>query len=270
MNGELNHIYHPYRIRIFWAIVYFSIIVMSLIGLYVAAAQIRTHTLPTGQVQLTVQYSKYLVGEAVSFSIKNNYNSPIYIQNNCPGEPLAVYRQENGAWVRQHDVASEDECPSEQRQVSVAANGVVNGSFAPWHNLFSQPGKYRIVAFVEYYNALPYQEFEVVAKPAPIVSAPTTQQESTSSNSTSAAPTNQTIAPTTTKQSKTVSTRGGSISVQYDTLNVYVISITPAAGCTYEGGASGRQVQVQFNCAGSETQVQLSVSGGQLIVKIDD
>lgn len=253
--GELSNTRHPLRIRIFWALVYLSIIAGFVIGMYAAATRIRTHTLPVGQIQLTIPYSKYLVGETVSFTLTNNYNSPIYIINNCPSEPLAVYRLESGTWVRQHDQASINDCPVEQRQVSVPANGVVNGTFAPWHNLFSQPGKYRVVAYVEYYNALPYQEFEVIAQPA--------KQAAIS------AVVPATVTPYTVKQSKTIDTSYGSISVQYDTSYIYVILIAPntANNCLYRGGNSGTIVQVTFIC-GEENrlQLQLSIVGNQIVV----
>jgi len=163
MNDELNNMRHPSRLRIFWVIVYISIIAIIVAVAGVSASQLRTHIIPTGTIQLSVPYSKYVVGETVSFSIKNNYNSSIYVINKCPQEPLAVYRQENNKWVRQHDYALEENCPEEQRQVITVAGGTVNGNFAAWPNLFLKPGKYRIVAFVEYYNALPYQDIEVIA-----------------------------------------------------------------------------------------------------------
>jgi hypothetical protein len=253
--------------RVIWAIVYAALAVMFMLGLYWTAQRIRTHTLPVGSIQLTVPYSKYLVGETVSFTIKNNYNSPVYLLNHCPDEPLEVYRLENGQWVRQHDEASLDDCPDERRQISVPANGLVSGSFAPWRNLFKQPGKYRVVAFVEYYNALPYQDFEVIALPAGTSKTTTTPAEQQTQDS--ALPTSGSATPYSPKQTKTISISDGTIVVEYDTANIYVTSIAPAQGCTYEGGESGSQVEVTFKCPGGETQVQLSLANGQVAVKIE-
>jgi len=278
MKSELHYLNHPMRLRIIWVGVYIIIAACFVFGMYVAANRMRTHILPVGQIQLSVPYSKYLVGEAISFSIKNNFNSPVYVLNNCPGEPLAVYHLENGIWIRIHDKASISECPDEQRQVSVPANGVVNGTFASWHNLFNKPGKYRVVAFVEYYNALPYQEFEVDEAP-PVSNATQTQSTPTAQAPLVTVPSSTTlpstgIAPTTTstttKQSYTKSVSGaGSISVQYDTTTIYVVSITPATGCTYEGGQSGRQVQVTFKCSATETQIQLNIVHGQIVTNVE-
>lgn len=161
MNNELYHSKNPLKLSLFWIAVYVLIAIFIFSGVNLASTQIRTHTLPIGTISLKIPYSKYMVGETISFSIINNYNSSIYILNNCPSEPLAVYRQENGVWVRQHDQAVEESCPSEQRQVSVAPGDRADGNFNAWPNLFSQPGKYRVVAFVEYYNSLPYQDIKI-------------------------------------------------------------------------------------------------------------
>ena len=183
MNNELNHSKNPIKLSFFWIVVYAIIAMSILVVVSMVANQYRTHKLPTGDVTLTIPYSKYAVGETINFTIKNNFNSSIYLINNCPSEPLGVYKLINGEWIRQHDQASQYDCPNEQRQVTVGPGGTVDGDFAPWTNLFSQPGKYRIVAFVEYYNSLPYQDLEVVKVPgsasnsqtqANTVTAPTT------------------------------------------------------------------------------------------------
>lgn len=270
MKGELFYLNHPHRMRVIWAIVYMAIVVLFIFGMFEAAARIRTHTLPVGQVQLKIPYSKYLVGEAISFTITNDYNSSIYVTNNCPAEPLAVYRLENGSWIRQHDQASLSDCPNQQRQISVPAKGEVSGSFAPWHNLFARTGKYRVVAYVEHYHALPYQEFEIIAKPANAATPSTPVAATTKATTQTATLVQQPVtSQTTARQSKTVSTARGSITVEYDTTSIYVTTVAPASGCSYEGGRSGRQVEVTFKCSGGETQVQLSLVNGKLASKIE-
>jgi hypothetical protein len=146
-----------------------ALIVLSGIGLWVltTAAKIRTHTLPVGGVELSMPYSKYLIGEPITFTLRNNYNSPVYVENACPNEPLNVYLLKNTTWIRLHDTATLQACPSEDRQISVPPNGIINGNFLAWPHLFTKPGHYRVVAYVEYYSALPYQEFDIITTPAP-------------------------------------------------------------------------------------------------------
>lgn len=253
------HFAHPVRVRLIWACVYIVILAGATALAYYAAEQIKTRIVPTGQIQLSVPYSQYMVGEAISFSLKNNFNSSVDVMNQCPAEPLAVYYQQNGSWIRQHDTASASDCLAEQRQVTVPANGVVNGTFAPWHHLFEKPGKYRIVAYVEYYNALPYQDIEVL--PYPVIAPPPAPKPVV-------APILYTApAPTTTKKAKTITTSYGTIRVEYDTAIIYVISIAPAGGCSYQGGRNGGTVKVTFVCSeNNQMLVTLSLVNDQVLV----
>lgn len=177
MKGELRYAHSKFASRIWWLLFYLVVLTALIVGALKLLDNIKTRNLPAGQIQLSIPYSKYALSDTITFTIKNGYNSPVYLVNDCPSEPLNVYRQENGSWVRIHDTASLSDCPTEGRQIEVPASGQVNGSFAPWHNLFNVPGKYRVVAYVEYYDALPYQDFEVVAdppspKPKPVVVVP--------------------------------------------------------------------------------------------------
>jgi hypothetical protein len=173
MKGELQYVHSKTPSRVSW-IVFYAVITISLaIGFYMVSASMKTRTLPVGEIQLTIPYSKYVVGEIVTFDLANNYNSPVYVTNDCPNEPLNVYRKEGNSWVRVHDIASVTDCPLQDRMVTLAPKAVTHGSFKSWPHLFATPGLYRVVAYVEYYDALPFQEFEVIAAPAPRVETPT-------------------------------------------------------------------------------------------------
>lgn len=209
MSGEMVVKKRPFGFRIFWVAVYIFAVIFVVYLVNAAATGIRSHSLPKGSVQLSLPYSKYAVGETVSFSIKNNYNSSIDIVNNCPYEPLAVYFWENSSWVREHSQVAIGECPNEDRQVSVAAGGSVEGNFGPWASLFSKPGKYRIVAFVEYYNALPYQDIEIVNPSAQTL----TSSATTDNNST---PTSQITQPAATPTTQVTTSQHDSQLLEQD------------------------------------------------------
>ncbi len=268
MNTELRSQEHRTRRLVLWIAIYVLVFMMFITGLYVAANQIRTHTLPVGQIELNIPHSQYIVGEPISFQIINKLNAPIYVINKCPAEPLAVYYKQGGVWLRIHADTNINECSEKNRQEPIAANSTREGSFKDWASMFLKPGQYRIVAIVEQYNALPYQDFEVIVppapapKPAPVVpqNAATTQSNNTASPSRS---TSQ-VQSQPTLQSKTITISGGSVSVQYNASQIYVIAVNPRAGCSYEGGRSGAQVEITFKCGGSETQLQLRVVNGQL------
>lgn len=191
MRGELLYVHNPNRIRMYWGIFWVVLIAAFMIASYQVAAHVRTHSAPTGQLTLSVPYSKYVVGEEVAFSLTNSFNSTIFVSNECPSEPLMVYKQEGTKWVRIHDTVSQADCKNEARTIAVPSNGVVTGSFGKWKNLFAKPGKYRIVAYVEYYNALPYSDIEIIDKNTASVagsqqvasSAPVINAKSASGNS---------------------------------------------------------------------------------------
>lgn len=292
MKGELHHALHPRRTYAMWALFYGCIFVGLIAGFSIVASRIKTYSLPTGALQLHIPYKTYLVGEPITFTLINQYNSAIYITNNCPREPLAVYKQQDNHWVRIHANTSSANCLGGDRQVRVAAGGEQSGSYSNWPELFAQPGKYRVVAYVEYFNAAPYQDFEVITRPAkpsaqntptlPTATSRTTTNSAagntttsiptaTPTQTTATTPTSITTTPTqTTLPSKTVSVSTGSINVTYSSTTIYVQSIVPRAGCTYEGGRSGSKVEVTFKCSGSETQVTLQLSNGQLVYRVEN
>lgn len=189
MSMELEYTRHPARTYLHWAILYISLFaLLAVIGLFFAS-KIRTYSLPSGALSLTVPYGRYLQGEAVTFTLKNNFNAPVYVADNCPEEPLAVYKLVNSTWQRIHDYTSQASCSGMQRQIVIPAGGQQQGSFADWPNLFSQPGKYRIVAYVEYFNTMTYQDIEIVATPKPVVQQPVQTQVITSPAPTQTTPT---------------------------------------------------------------------------------
>jgi len=165
MNRRLTETQNHHRRLFAWLSIYVLIIASVFGGLYFLTTQLHTHTLPVGNIEIIVPHSKYLQGESIGFKMVNNLNSSIFVINECPTEPLNVYFLQNNVWVRIHDQANPSDCPKEARKITVAANSSMGGNFDAWHNLFVQPGKYRIVAVIEHYNSLPYQDFEIVAPP---------------------------------------------------------------------------------------------------------
>ena len=244
--------------------------------LFIAGTKITTKTVPKGNISVTTPYQTYLLVEEISFTIHNNFNSSIVIKNNCPTEPLDVYRYENDKWVRVHDTADEKACMSNQRTVTIPANGQRDASFAPWPRLFDKPGKYRIVAYVDYYEQLPFADFEIIEKPtvatnqATAVAGGEGSSVSASSQSNAVSPiVTQNTTPATTRMSQTIALEQGTIQAEYDTQNIYIKSITPASGWRYEGGRSGPRVEVTFKRSEQEVKVSLQIRNGAIVYSIE-
>jgi hypothetical protein len=149
-----------------WIAVYTAIILLVLGTVVFASYKIRTNKLPVGYVDLSLNKISYNVGEPVIFTISNHLSSQIYLNNNCPDEPLSVYKWVNGAWVPVHSLANKKLCEDQPRKIVVPEESSVSGDYNNWPELFKEPGKYKIEVVIFNYNARPYQEL-LVNKPAP-------------------------------------------------------------------------------------------------------
>ena len=173
--------------KIIILIIFYSLILVGFgYGIYRFSEGIESYTLPAGTIELKSEYSSYVVGEPVNISIKNNLNAAIYIKNECPGEPLNVYRWENEKWTAIQENTNASSCPSKEREIGIKPNSTQIVSYAPWSNLFSVPGKYRVLAAVNGFRSFPYQDFVVIApvepKPVPAPTAIQNQQTTPSNN----------------------------------------------------------------------------------------
>lgn len=249
-----------------WCVFYFVLAAIALVFAYKAGQELVTHQVPVGKIQLSVSKKRYKLGEVVRFTVKNEFSSTIYISNSCPQEPLTVYKWDGKSWQRIHDTASAKSCSSQERRVTVPSNSSTDASYARWHHLFNSPGLYRIVAVIDNYKALPYADFEIlrppIVKSAPPSNISTNKNEENDNAGTAAQPSDD------IRKSRTVTTSGGTIKVQYDDTLLYVISITPASGCGYEKSVTISTLEVAFKCGENEIHVLLYVQNGQLLQQI--
>lgn len=148
-----------------WILLYLLLIAAFAFAVYWQAKRVNTLSFASGTLQLTTSKTKYTVGETVRYTIKNNLSKPVTLINTCPEEPLYIYSWTNNAWMRIHATAAASACTNEPKQRTVAAGGSYTQSLDKWPNLFKKPGIYRIVGLATNYTALPYADFQVVAKP---------------------------------------------------------------------------------------------------------
>ncbi len=150
-----------------WVLLYLLIILGFIFVMYWQTKRINTLNFASGVMQLTTSKTKYTVGDTVAYTLKNGLSQPITLVNSCPKEPLYVYSWTNNSWTRIHDTAKVSACSGEPKQQIIAPGGSYTQSLANWPNLFNKPGIYRIVGLASNYTALPYADFQVVAKPVP-------------------------------------------------------------------------------------------------------
>ncbi len=150
-----------------WALLYVFLIAAFIFAMYWQVKRINTLSFASGTIELSTSKTKYTVGDPISYTLKNGLSQPITLLNNCPNEPLYTYSWTNNSWVRIHDTAAASTCQGEPKQRVIPAGGSYTQSFSNWPNLFKKPGIYRIVGLATNYTALPYYDFQVVAKPVP-------------------------------------------------------------------------------------------------------
>jgi hypothetical protein len=114
-----------------------------------------------GQVNLSLPKLKYETGEEILFSVVNDSSNKIIIDNDCPEEPLMVYRWEDSRWLRIHKFISEDACPNQNRLITVEPHKSLTGSYGNWQTLFDKAGIYRIAVVVNGYSGLAYEDIEI-------------------------------------------------------------------------------------------------------------
>lgn len=126
--------------------------------------------LPSGSIELLVSKTKYQLGEVVEFTVVNHFPTTIYVTNQCPGEPLNVYRWQDKKWIQIHDTSKDEggECSSQERDVGIMPEGSRGYNFKDWPNLFKNPGVYRIAMLVQHSNNIFFKDF-IVLEPAEVV-----------------------------------------------------------------------------------------------------
>ncbi len=150
-----------------WVLLYILLISIFAIAVVLQTRRVNTLNFASGELQLTTPKTQYTVGDNISYTLRNNLSLPITFVNACPQEPLYVYSWVNNSWVRIHDTAAASACHNTPRNTVIRPGSSYTQSFADWPNLFNKPGIYRIVGLATNYTAIPYTDFQVIAKPVP-------------------------------------------------------------------------------------------------------
>ena len=188
LNRELRTRNMVIRFHLLWVLFY----VILIVGVGIFGWQLyREHDedqFPSGAIELKVGKDKYQLNEEITFEVRNNFPTTIYVTNNCPEEPLNIFRWKDEKWIQIHDkIQSKDsECYKQPRRIAIAPNSVLEYHFKDWPNLFNKPGVYRLVMDIDHYDDLPFQDF-VVLQPS--------KTRETSDESNQPATNGKTIAP---------------------------------------------------------------------------
>lgn len=156
---------------IFGWIIFYAVIIFG--GYYAISVLYNEHdedSFPSGQITLSTNKERYQPKDTIKFTIKNNFPTKIYVNNNCPEEPLYVYKWQDDAWkqIRAKAESKDSKCYTQPRKVAIQPNSELSYDFSDWPSLFAKPGVYRIVMSIDHYDDLPYADF-VVLKPVEVI-----------------------------------------------------------------------------------------------------
>lgn len=94
-------------------------------------------------IGIAVLNSEYKQGDLVSLKLKNNTSAPIEIENDCPREPLDVFRYQNGEWI-QLESSPKITCNTTDPFV-IQPQEELDLNYKSWnHSLFHVIGRYKI------------------------------------------------------------------------------------------------------------------------------
>ncbi len=105
-------------------------------------------SLANNNLGIAVLNSEYKMDDLVTVQLKNNTNQPIEIHNDCPGEPLDVFKYLNGEWT-QLEVSPKVDCVSTDPYV-IQPDGELKLDYQSYnHALFGDIGRYKISVTTE-------------------------------------------------------------------------------------------------------------------------
>lgn len=178
LNRELRTKHMNIRFHILWLVFYILLIAGFVkLGLYVYGEHDEDQ-FPPGSISLKVSKERYKPGEDVSFIIQNQFPNTIFVTNNCPEEPLNVYRWDDKKWKQIHATAKDknSNCYNQPRRIAIKPNSTKKYDFKDWPTLFKEPGVYRLAMKIDHSDEIVFDDFVILRPPKVIKqSRPETQ-----------------------------------------------------------------------------------------------
>lgn len=118
-------------------------------------------TLPADAVSVITSKETYRVGEEIFYGVQNRTDKELWVENECPGEPLEVYIKEGDLW--KHIKAEADITCTDTNDIKLAPYELKGSSFLPWSDIiFDRPGTYKLEVDIEGYTNSFETEFFIV------------------------------------------------------------------------------------------------------------
>jgi hypothetical protein len=119
-------------------------------------------TLPTDSIAIITSKDKYKVGEEIFFAIQNKTAKTLFIENECPWEPIEIYMYKNNVWSKLKARSEIIKCEN-AKEIVLRPYELVGASFLPWTEIIlDKPGTYKLEVEIEGYKNSVEKEFEIV------------------------------------------------------------------------------------------------------------
>lgn len=119
--------------------------------------------IPAGSIEIITDKESYKTGEEIFFAVQNKTDETFRIENECPREPLEIYRLENGKW-RHLRASSYVKCKGNE-VIILNPYELKGASFLPWGNfIFDKPGKYKLKLEIIGFESSFEKEIEIYAQ----------------------------------------------------------------------------------------------------------
>jgi cyclophilin family peptidyl-prolyl cis-trans isomerase len=124
----------------------------------------RFRSLPADAAEIVLSKESYEVGEEIIFGVQNRTDKVIMVDNECPYEPLEIYRWNDSRW--EHIKAqAKVECRTGDQEIVIEPHSLVGSTFLPWSKIiFNETGKYRLELKIHGFANVFYKEFEIKQK----------------------------------------------------------------------------------------------------------
>lgn len=99
-------------------------------------------TLSEDDIGIATQKTEIAYGREVKLTIQNNLQEALIIENECPAEPLDVFKYKNGEWI-QAEASLDIACADQDTTLEPGAS--LSISYSAWtYNLFDELARYQV------------------------------------------------------------------------------------------------------------------------------
>ncbi len=119
-------------------------------------------TLPNESISIITSKDEYKIGEEIFFAIQNKTEKTLFIENECPWEPIEIYEYKNNKWVKLKARSSIVKCEN-AKEIILKPYELSGTSFLPWSNIIlNNSGTYKLEVDIEGYKNSVEKEFKIV------------------------------------------------------------------------------------------------------------